>query len=378
MRRVIVCGGGIAGLSAAIALGSKGWQVDVFERSAEIREIGAGIFIKGNGLRVLDAYGLLEELREDCVILRDARILDRNGVVLQRRSLDGPVAVWNIRRQNLIRSMLRRATELGANVQTGMQVTSIEPDGTVIAGGAMHKADLVVAADGVGSVARKCLGLERPVRTPRSGAVRLLVPRTDFDRHDGTREFWSGRLRIGVAPCTATEVYSYLAAPLDDALGAYAPLNADYWASHFPALASEGFFERASIAGGVHHPYPFVGTNSWVSGKVALVGDAAHGLPPTLGQGAGLSLTNTFLLAEVLADYEDIANGLLEWERNWRWVSNRTQYWAKRYDWITSEWPRAFYVIRDAIIWAIGRSKRFNRYMRIADRIDAPHRTVLG
>ena len=102
-----------------------------------------------------------------------------------------------------------------------------------------------------------------------------------------------------------------------------------------------------------------------------------HALPPTLGQGAGLSLMNTLLLGEYLAEATDIAGALRQWEKDWRWVSRRTQFCARRYDWITSEWPPAIYRLRNAVITAIGKSRRINDYMRIADRVDAPHGRLL-
>lgn len=377
MRTAIVCGGGVAGLSAAIALSRTGWSVDVYERGSAIREIGAGIFIKGNGLRVLESYGLLERIRRDCVILREAQILDKEGGLLQRRILREVNTVWNIKRELLIRALYDRATELGARVHVDSPVEQVSEDGGAIVRGVSVRADLVVAADGVNSVARRALGLNRSVTQPRSGAIRLLVPRTLFESADMTREFWSGRLRVGVAPCTTTEVYSYLAAPLDDKQGACAPINAAYWASHFPALKEQGFFDRADIAGGVHHPYPFVGTEAWSKGRIALVGDAVHALPPTLGQGAGLSLMNTLMLSEYLAHAGDIADALRRWQREWRWVSDRTQFCARRYDWITSEWPSSVYWLRSMVIWGIGKSRRLNDYMRIADRVDAPRRQLL-
>ena len=73
MRKAIVCGSGVAGLSATIALAMKGWSVDVYERSAVVREIGAGIFIKGNGLRVLESFGLLERIRREQIRRRRIR-----------------------------------------------------------------------------------------------------------------------------------------------------------------------------------------------------------------------------------------------------------------------------------------------------------------
>src|SRR5262245_37395341 len=116
MRNAIVSGGGVAGLSAAIALSRSGWSVDVYERGPAIREIGAGIFIKGNGLRVLESYGLLERIRRDCVILREARVLDKTGTLLQRRILKEVNTVWNIKRELLIRALYDCAIAHGARV----------------------------------------------------------------------------------------------------------------------------------------------------------------------------------------------------------------------------------------------------------------------
>ena len=110
MKTAIVCGGGVAGLSAAIALSRNGWSVDVYERGSAIREIGAGIFIKGNGLRVLESYGLLERIRRDCVILREAHILDKQGNFCNGASFKEVNTVWNIKRELLIRALYDRAT----------------------------------------------------------------------------------------------------------------------------------------------------------------------------------------------------------------------------------------------------------------------------
>jgi len=377
MRKAIVCGSGVAGLSAAIGLAAHGWSVDVYERSKTVREIGAGIFIKANGLRVLKSFELLESIKQDCVVLREARTLNNVGKVLQRRTLHELNPVWTIQRQLLIRSLFDRAVALGARVHTDFTIDAVTPEGYVSSRGRRYRADLVIAADGVNSVARRLLDLDRPVRMPKSGAVRLLVPRTEYETDDIVREFWSGQLRVGVVPCTRTEVFAYFIAPLDDACGSQIPLDVKYWAERFPKLASEGLFQRAASSEAVHHPYPFVDARSWMKGYVALVGDAAHALPPTLGQGAGLSLMNALLLSDYVSSRSSVSDALAAWERDWRWVSNRTQIWSRRYDWITSEWPRSVYPLRDSVIWAIGRSRRFNSYMRVADRVDAPGHTVL-
>jgi hypothetical protein len=86
---------------------------------------------------------------------------------------------------------------------------------------------------------------------------------------------------------------------------------------------------------------------------------------------------NTLLLSEYVSAGADVMAGLTAWQRDWRWVTDRTQTWSRRYDWVTSEWPRSLYPLRQAVIWAIGKSRRFNSYMRVADRVDAPARKVL-
>ena len=182
MRSAIVCGSGVAGLSAAISLARNGWKVDVYEKASAIREIGAGIFIKGNGLRVLESYGLLERIRRDCVILREAHVLDRDGHQLQKRILNKVNTVWNVKRELLIRALHDRALELGVKVHVDCNVSAVGEDGSVTVRSERLRADVVVAADGVRSATRRQLGLDRAVSQPRSGAIRLLLPRTEIGR----------------------------------------------------------------------------------------------------------------------------------------------------------------------------------------------------
>jgi 2-polyprenyl-6-methoxyphenol hydroxylase-like FAD-dependent oxidoreductase len=227
-------------------------------------------------------------------------------------------------------------------------------------------------------VVRRALELNLPVQAPRSGAVRLLVQRTAHEAEDVVREYWSGRLRVGICPCSRADVFVYLIAPLDDEHGSKLPIAEDYWSERFPRLAADGIFRRAATAVAVHHRYPLVATSSWVKGRVVLAGDAAHAMPPTLAQGIGLAFTNMSLLAQYVSAEQDLGAALAAWQRDWRWVTIRTQSWSRRYDWITSEWPGWAYGLRSAVIWSLGKSRRFNHHMRIADRVDAPRRRILS
>ena len=128
MRRAMVCGSGVAGLGAAIALAMRGWAVDIFERDLAIRAVGGGIFLKANGLRVLADYQVLGEIRQESTILQEAYTLDKDGAVLQHRILSQTTPVWNIQRQKLIGALLERATELGARLHTDKALESLRSD----------------------------------------------------------------------------------------------------------------------------------------------------------------------------------------------------------------------------------------------------------
>jgi 2-polyprenyl-6-methoxyphenol hydroxylase-like FAD-dependent oxidoreductase len=88
-------------------------------------------------------------------------------------------------------------------------------------------------------------------------------------------------------------------------------------------------------------------------------------MPPTLGQGASLTLMNAHALAVTLAKHESVPAALEEWERRIRFLSDATQKWSVMYDRFTSRWPSA---VRPAVIRAFGRIRFLNDRMRIADR----------
>jgi 2-polyprenyl-6-methoxyphenol hydroxylase-like FAD-dependent oxidoreductase len=91
-------------------------------------------------------------------------------------------------------------------------------------------------------------------------------------------------------------------------------------------------------------------------------------LPPTLGQGAGLTLINAYALAHFLKSASNVEQALQAWERQVRFISDQTQAWACRYDSFTRQWPTQLDVMRPLITWAFGRIGFLNSRMRIADQ----------
>jgi 2-polyprenyl-6-methoxyphenol hydroxylase-like FAD-dependent oxidoreductase len=371
-----IVGGGISGLFAGLLLARTGWTVRIHERGTEIREIGAGIFLKNNSISLLEHLGVAGPIFRRAVVLRRAEIRDHRDAVLQRRALADSARVFNLPRADLVLGLAAAARAAGAQVVTGSVVSGVDPTGRLhFENGDPCQADLVVACDGFKSRLRKQLGLEVVARELGNGATRFLVQRTDFEAEDITREWWSGRRRIGIAPATADLTYTYMSSPQSDAPGRALPVDIESWKRSFPSIAP--FFDKlVGAEGGTRFAYCLARSLRWSNGCVALLGDAAHAMPPTLGQGAGCAMMNAYALADTLRIARDVPTGLVAWEKRIRHVTDQTQSWALRYDALMSNWPQWLGLMRRGIIWSFGHSKQLNSRLRIADRIDVAEGTT--
>ena len=367
LRTAEIAGGGIGGLATAALLARDGWRVRVHERSEQIREIGAGIYIKNNSIEVLEQLGVFERLKPHGLQLHKAEIRFADGSLRQQRTLAGLSRVHVFARQTLIEALRDTALEAGAQIVTNSTVTAaVEGRALRTADGKTHAADLIVAADGVGSAVRSSLPMRSSFRILPTIIDRFLIEGREFTPEDKTVEHWSGNRRIGVTPAGPNQTYVYMVAPERDAIARQLPLDVRDWSERFPKLA--GLMEALGRSPSTQFNYGVVDCEKWAMGRVAILGDAAHGLPPTLGQGAGLTLINAYALSHFLRQTSDVPAAVRDWEQRVRFISDRTQAWACRYDWFTRQWPTRLDAMRPLITWAFGRIRYLNESMRIADR----------
>lgn len=371
MKRAEVAGAGFAGLGAAIALARSGWQVRIHERAHEVREVGAGIFMTHNGLTVLEEYGAMDLLRPLGVEIQSAKMIDAGGRELQdRRPAPSARRMWTFPRQDLLQALHRIAVREGVNVVTGSEVVGAHPSGRVdFRDGSSVDADLVVGADGHLSAVRNSLGLTKRQGPLPTVSVRYLILGRDLEPEPATKQYWSGRRRMAVTACAPDKTYVYLSCPEGDVAEAQGPGWTESWRRSFPMLHQVfDVLER-------HDPYvarySLAQTLGWTQGRVALLGDAAHALPPTLGQGANLALTNGRSLATFLEAFDDVPEALAVWESALRPLAERTQRWSLLYDRATTRWPEVLSPLRNGIVWLFGTLQPLNRRMRVAERTPA-------
>ncbi|PSL54997.1 2-polyprenyl-6-methoxyphenol hydroxylase-like FAD-dependent oxidoreductase [Saccharothrix carnea] len=286
-RRAAVIGGGVGGLAAAIGLRRHGWEVDVFERSAALPEVGTGLGIWPDALSALDRLGLGDAARRVGRRQADGLVRKPDGTVI------GTIAAGSVH-------LLTRPALLGV-------LAGALPGGVVRFGTAAGLADcagydLVVGADGIHSAVRGEL-FDAPVR--RSGAIGW---RGTVDLPvDTGGETWGRGGKFGLTPQADGRTNWYA---MGSDLGQFAD-----WHDPIPRVL-------AAATDVLRHELLYVPPlPSYVSGRVVLLGDAAHAMTPDLGQGACQAIIDGVVLAECLTG--DVDAGLRRYDSARRRVTRR-------------------------------------------------------
>ena len=336
--KIIVSGAGIGGLTAALCFIQQGAEVTVLERAPELGDVGAGIQVPPNAMKVFENLGLDNELAK--IAFRPEAIearMGRSGLGLFNIPLaDAAIARWgapylHIHRADYIavletalRKQAPSAIHLGAELVSYSQnetgVTALLVDGTEVTG------DVLIGADGIHSPIRETmLGPQAPVFTGNV-AWRAVVP---IDKLGDlpprpTACAWMGagkhcvtyRLRRGeLANLVAVvERDTWTAESRSESWverGTHEEALADFqgWHPTITRILSEAtelyrwaLFDRAPL-------------QTWIDGRVALLGDAAHPMLPFMAQGAAMAVEDGFVLANELAKANDVRQGLYAYQQ---------------------------------------------------------------
>jgi 2-polyprenyl-6-methoxyphenol hydroxylase-like FAD-dependent oxidoreductase len=320
----LIAGGGIGGLTAAIALHRAGLPVQVHERAPEIREVGAGITLQANAALALRRIGLDRAVMEAGRPIGTASIRRWDGTLLSGTDfreietlLGAPsVAIHRATLQKILLEalspgILHAGSEI-AGYEAGPDGVEVRlGDGRRIAGAAL------VGADGIHSAVRaQLLGDGDPLY---AGYVswRGVTPEDFHPAPQEVSESWGPGRRFGIVPVEKGRVYWFatLNTPpggRDEPGQSRATLLRLFEGWHPPIQALlEATPEEAILRNDILHRMP---VRTWGEGRVTLLGDAAHPMTPNLGQGAGQAIEDAVVLAECLRGEPDIPAALRRYE----------------------------------------------------------------
>lgn len=312
---ILVIGGGIGGLSAAIALCRKGHRVTVIERDPTWSVYGVGIIQQSNVVRAMDQLGVLDAFLDAACGFDAVEIYIPDGTRVARiptpTLVEGKPSNVGIGRRALQKVLGDSAKALGAEIRLGVTVEALDQDETGVSvgfsDGSEARYDVVVGADGVYSQTRRTIlpEAESPEFTGQS------VWRYNFARLEGldALHVYNGPTGVGLVPMSAETMYIYATTPEPDnprypLEGIAATMRAKL-AQSAPAIRElaqaitedEGVVYRPLEGMMVHGP--------WHKGRVVLLGDAVHATTPHLGQGAGMAIEDALVLAEELSVHLD-------------------------------------------------------------------------
>jgi salicylate hydroxylase len=343
-KQVVIAGGGIGGLAAAVACSQRGVPVQLIERAAQLSEVGAGIQIGPNVTRILQAWGLGAALAQVAAFPEQLQARDaQTGQVLGTLTLGtraqatygAPYAT--IHRADL-QGLLHRAAQsagvdllLGQTVQgwrgteAGLQVNTAQS--------LSLQASALIGADGVWSAVRQQLLGDAPARFTGHLAYRALVAQADLPAHLRSDQVtvWMGpRLHVVHYPVRSGQWLNLVAI-----VHGVKPEQADDWdqAGHTQMLmqamgeVGKDLHERlASVPAwrqwALHDREPLSESRQMAQGRVALLGDAAHPMRPYLAQGAGMAIEDAQALAQSLSTGSASVVQQLQAYAEQRWARN--------------------------------------------------------
>lgn len=305
---IAVLGGGVGGLATALAFARRGASVRVFEQTAEMREVGAGLQITPNGAAVLRALGLSQaadhrSIQAAAVVPMDA-LSGREVTRFDLGQLEGePYRFFH--RADLLDLLAEGCASEGVEIVLSAKAVEVSGSGVVgFEDGTTVEADLVVGADGLHSVTRKMLnGADDPFFTGQV-AWRSVVKIKDEEplariwmapnRHVVTYPLIGGRLNVVAIQERkewAAEGWNFFDEP-EELREAFTDCSAE-----LRAVLDQ--VQTVRLWGLFRHPV----ATTWHGGKVVLVGDAAHPTLPFLAQGANLAFEDAYVLARAVAEH---------------------------------------------------------------------------
>lgn len=343
MKKIVIIGGGIGGLCTAIALQQHGFEVKVYEKVKKLGEVGAGLILWSNAVKVLRTLGVADAVINAGSILKRSQIRSSGGATLVNARMDEMQAKFGepvvaIHRADLHEILIHALKS--ETLKLDMPCVKFEQDENKVSvyfeNGESDSADVLIGADGIHSVIRRQMFPEIQLRYSGHTAWRGVVETENEAALGLTSESWGVGARFGIVRVDESRIYWF--ATYNQPMGE-------------KATSEQRKSKLLSLFNKWHNPIRHLLTatpadlilqndicdippfTSWTQGRATLLGDAAHPTTPNMGQGACMAIESAYVLARSLKEeagygsalrrYEDERHKRTAWITNTSWMIGR-------------------------------------------------------
>lgn len=324
MKRFTIIGGGIAGLTTAIALNKAGIETLIFEAAPEIKAIGAGLVLAANAIKAFQKLGISEEIVTYGRLLPSFSVYNQKGELITRTdsrviSKKNGMDNFTIHRSKLHALLLSKLS--ADKIQTNKRAIDIEQKGNSIMikfqDGTSYETDFLIVADGIHSSIRKKLLPDSHPRYSGYTCWRAVIDNTSL-KIDESSETWGGKGRFGIVPLAENKIYWFacINANQNDMRMKQFTINDLknlFVAYHNPiAEILKETKDENLIWNDIIDLKPI---RQYAFKNIVLIGDAAHATTPNLGQGACQAIEDAVILADEIKGDADIAKAFRSFEK---------------------------------------------------------------
>ncbi|MFA9389307.1 MAG: FAD-dependent monooxygenase [Prolixibacteraceae bacterium] len=325
--KVTIIGGGIAGLTMALAFEKVDINYHLFEKASVLNEIGAGIWVSSNAMQVYAWLGIADQIQAKGLSLEQIEITDQRFKVLQQTNQNVFVKKLTYAGTAIHRSVLQRILfdqvprekiELNHEASEFVQ----KDNGKTIlqfTNGTSITSDAIVGADGINSPIRNQISPNSTMRDSGQvcwrGISNIEIP---VEMRNKSAECWGDQIRFGFSPIGKNQVYWFAVAKNKRVKENLSKPEIIALFSNFHPFVHrliENTEEEAIIFRPLFDLKPM---RKWHKGRIILVGDAAHATTPNLGQGAAQGIEDAFYLSQYLKRASSIEEAFITFEKNRR------------------------------------------------------------
>jgi 2-polyprenyl-6-methoxyphenol hydroxylase-like FAD-dependent oxidoreductase len=321
IKKVLIVGGGIGGLSTGIALRRAGIDAEIVELSKEYNVYGVGIIQQANALRALDALGVAEETMRRGSPYGKVKMCAPTGFQFGEVGTPpmGNYPTHNgISRKILHDVLYEAALKNGVVIRMGVTVSDIENEGTRVSVKFTDNTEgdyqLVVGADGINSKVRSLIFGDYEAKYIGSSVWRYPFKRPA--ELDTAYMYFGKKTKVGLVPMTADMMYMFIVAAEGDdnpliPQEEFVPIMKAHLAEYPVKMVADRIDEITDATKAVYSPLKtLMMSESWFKNRVVMIGDAAHATIPQLGSGAALAIEDAVVLGEELQKDQSVEDAL--------------------------------------------------------------------